>query len=105
MRRTAIIGLRKQLERRVAPRKTTKGHGRRYCTDPIPADFSQTNIGQKIELAKAFSQERSVALMDAGPDHCRWPVDDGDHNPRCCGCPITRISYCAEHARRAFGDA
>jgi len=48
----------------------------------------------------------NIMMMDLGPEHCRWPVNDpepkGDH--LFCGHPKRFGSYCAAHAAMSVGQ-
>jgi hypothetical protein len=106
MRRGRQLGLktkraRSNLAAPIKPDPKPRTKTRRYIRQPIPTTIIDNGLGHAIDTAIAFSQAQSMSLLEAGPEHCRWPID-GDRNPRCCGGPISRLAYCEEHARRAF---
>lgn len=47
------------------------------------------------------------ALLDLEPEHCRWPIGDPQKPDFafCGGKRVIGISYCQEHAARAFVEA
>jgi hypothetical protein len=103
MRRGSVLGIKTlRPARKQAPEKPESP--RFYDRRVVVPDFPTTPIGSKLDEKAAFDQPNSITVMEAGPLHCRWPIGDDRHQPRCCGERITSRSYCSEHTRRSMGN-
>lgn len=92
------------LAKAIPAKPVKRGKTRAYVREPVNPHIIDNGLGHAINTATSFRQDSSIPLMDAGPDHCRWPVD-GDGDPRCCGREVAIRSYCVDHAKRAFNGS
>ncbi len=95
--RNTIIGKLARLKLHSAGKKPS--HRPRPIVSPdvgLPAE-------EATELPNELPPSHGVALLEAEPHHCRWPIGEPrEADFMFCGGGITYGSYCGAHARMAY---
>lgn len=67
------------------------------CRVRVPFDI------ETVKLTGPMAESLNLSILHPAFDGCRWPtVVDGDGVQRFCCLPVSRGSYCAGHAAKAY---